>query len=594
MQLIEAFVNNPVKVAVGVLIVALFGFIALWRMPMQLTPEVEIPKISIRTRWPGASPSEVEREIIQEQEEQLQSAEGVTKMTAECSDSVGTITLEFNVGTDLSEALLKVNSRLQQVPEYPEDADEPVITTSDSNASPIAYFILRPWVASSEQVAEFQKANPDLKELLEPARRAQNSGLRTQRLDQPYIRKNGKLVPATWGDAFAEINAAVSKTTGDRIGAIAGDLATVEEMYALKGLMSALGSSNLDCRQDGTALDPSLGRSTYLFNPGIAGIEESDAVLIIGSNPRFEAPVLNSRIRKHWRAGPLPIGVIGEVGDLRYDYEQLGSGAETLKELAGGKGKFHSILKKAKKPLIIVGQGALTRSDGAAILSLAASLANQVGAVSESWNGFAVLHTAAARVGGLDLGFVPGEGGKNTASMMGSLDILFLLGADEIAMDKIGDAFTVYIGTHGDAGAHRANVILPGATYTEKTGTYVNTEGRVQMTSRAGFAPGDAKEDWAILRALSEVLGKKLPFDSIGQLRANLYVDHPHFAAIDAIAAGDPADIAKIGKKTGRTAKSAFASSVKDFYLTNPVARASAVMAECSALAMSGFKQAAE
>ncbi len=170
MQLIEAFVNNPVKVAVGVLIVALFGFIALWRMPMQLTPEVEIPKISIRTRWPGASPGEVEREIIQEQEEQLQSVEGVTKMSADCSDSVGTITLEFNVGTQLSEALLKVNSRLQQVSEYPEDADEPVISTSDSNASPIAYFILRPWVATSEQVAEFQQAHPDLKELLEPAR----------------------------------------------------------------------------------------------------------------------------------------------------------------------------------------------------------------------------------------------------------------------------------------------------------------------------------------------------------------------------------------------------------------------------------------
>ena len=181
MQLIEAFVNNPVKVSVGVLLVALFGFIALMRMPMQLTPEVEIPRISIRTRWPGASPGEIEREIIQEQEEQLQSVEGVTKMSAECRDSDGRIRLEFRVGTDLSEALLKVNSRLQQVPEYPEDADEPVISTADTSSSPIAYFILRPWVASAEQVADFQAEHPDLKELLEPARRAHNSGLRTQR-----------------------------------------------------------------------------------------------------------------------------------------------------------------------------------------------------------------------------------------------------------------------------------------------------------------------------------------------------------------------------------------------------------------------------
>ncbi len=419
-------------------------------------------------------------------------------------------------------------------------------------------------------------------------------GLRTQRLDQPYIRRNGKLTPASWTDAFAAVKGAVAKTSGDRIGAIAGDLASVEEMFALKALMAALGSPNIDCRQDGASLDPSKGRATYIFNPGIAAIEEADALLIIGANPRFEAPVLNARIRKRWRAGPFPIGVIGEMGDLRYDYEQLGAGADTLKELLDGKGKFYSTLKKAKRPLIIIGQGAIARSDGSAVLALAAALASDVGAVSDKWNGFAVLHTAAARVGGLDLSFVPSDGGRDVAAMMGNLDVLFLLGADEIDMDKIGDAFTVYIGTHGDAGAHRADVILPGATYTEKSATFVNTEGRVQMTSRAGFAPGDARDDWAILRALSDVLGQKLPFDSLGQLRLKLYEKFPHFAEIDRVAAGDPSDVAKIGKKTGRTGKSPFASPVKDFYLTNPIARASAVMAECSALAKGGFKQAAE
>jgi NADH-quinone oxidoreductase subunit G len=420
-------------------------------------------------------------------------------------------------------------------------------------------------------------------------------GLRTQRLDRPYVRKGGKLVAATWPEAFNAIRAAVAKTSGERIGAIAGDLAAVEEMYALKLLMASLGSANIDCRQDGAALDPAAGRAGYIFNPTIAGIEQADALLLIGSNPRFEASVLNARIRKRWRLGNFPIGAVGDIGDPRYDYEALGSGADSLKQLLDGKGKFVSALKKAQRPLIIVGQGALARSDGRAVLGLAAKLAADLKAVREDWNGFAVLHNAAARVGGLDIGFVPGEGGKDVVGMMGgALDVLFLLGADEMDMNAIGGAFTVYIGTHGDAGAHRADVILPGAAYTEKSGTYVNTEGRVQMTNRAGFAPGQAKEDWAILRALSEVLGHRLPFDALQQLRARLYSDHPLMAAIDEIQPGEVATIAKLAKLGGRLGKASFVPPVKDFYLTNPIARASAVMAECSALASNGFKQAAE
>ncbi|WP_163269629.1 NADH-quinone oxidoreductase subunit NuoG [Chelativorans alearense] len=419
-------------------------------------------------------------------------------------------------------------------------------------------------------------------------------GLRTQRLDRPYVRKGKRLEPATWSEAFEAVAKAVGKAAPEKIGAIAGDLASVEEMYALKTLVQSLGSSNHDCRQDGAVLDPALGRASYIFNPTIEGIEAADALLIVGANPRFEAAVLNARIRKRWRMGDFSVGVIGEGGDLRYDYEHLGAGPETLAELAGGKGKFLSTLKKAKRPMIIVGQGALARSDGRAVLGQAAKLAEAVGALKEDWNGFAVLHTAAARVGGLDLGFVPEKGGKDVAGMMGAMDVLFLLGADEIDMGKIGDAFTVYIGTHGDAGAHRADVILPGATYTEKSATYVNTEGRVQMTNRAGFAPGDAKEDWAILRALSDVLGHKLPFDSLAALRARLYGEHPHMAAIDGIEAGSPAEVAALAKLGGRLTKAPFTSPVKDFYLTNPIARASAVMAECSALARGELKQAAE
>ncbi|TCU36658.1 NADH-quinone oxidoreductase subunit NuoG [Rhizobium azibense] len=419
-------------------------------------------------------------------------------------------------------------------------------------------------------------------------------GLKTQRLDKPYVRKGGRLQPASWAEAFGAIRAAVSKTTGEKIGAIAGDLASVEEMYALRELVKSLGSENLDCRQDGTALDPSLGRASYLFNPTIEGIERADALLIIGANPRFEAAVLNARIRKRWRRGGFPIGVIGQGGDLRYDYEYIGAGGDTLKDLVDGNHAFAKVLAEAKKPLIIIGQGALSRTDGAGVLASAAKLAVNVAAVAEDWNGFAVLHTAASRVGGLDLGFVPGAKGVNAAAMLASMDVLFLLGADELDFSAKKAKLTVYIGSHGDSGAHHADVILPAAAYTEKSGTWVNTEGRVQMGSRAGFAPGDAREDWAILRALSDVLGKKLPFDSLGELRSKLYAAFPHFAAVDEIAVGDSAKIAALAKKAGRMNKSGFASPVKDFYLTNPIARASAVMAECSALARNNFKVAAE
>ncbi|MBN9066752.1 MAG: molybdopterin-dependent oxidoreductase, partial [Rhizobiales bacterium] len=231
---------------------------------------------------------------------------------------------------------------------------------------------------------------------------------------------------------------------------------------------------------------------------------------------------------------------------------------------------------------------------GAAILSQAAKLAVDIGAVKDGWNGFGVLHGAASGVGALDIGFVPGEGGLSAAQMVaaGGVDVLFSLGADEV---NVADgAFVVYIGTHGDRGAHRADVILPGAAYTEKSGTYVNTEGRVQMTNRAGFAPGQAKEDWAILRALSDVLGRRLPFDSLAQLRVRLYADHPLMAAIEEIQPGEAATIATLAKAGGRLGARPFVPPVRDFYLTNPIARASAVMAECSALASNGFQQAAE
>jgi NADH-quinone oxidoreductase subunit G len=418
-------------------------------------------------------------------------------------------------------------------------------------------------------------------------------GLQTQRLDRPYIRENGQLRAASWSEAFAAIAARVGQTDGKRIGAIAGDLAAVEEMFALKDLLAKYNSVNLAV-QGGDAFDAKAGRGSYIFNPGIAGIDRADALLIVGSNPRHEAAILNARIRKRWRSGQLKIGVIGAKSDLAYGYDYLGAGTESLGELAAGRHSFADVLKGSKNPIIMVGAGVAARHDGSAVLATAAKLAADFGVVKDGWNGFAVLHETASRVGALDIGFGRGAGGLSATEMttFGTLDVLFLLGADEV---KVPDGtFVVYIGTHGDRGAHRADVILPGAAYTEKQGLYVNTEGRVQMANRAGFPPGEAREDWAIIRALSDVLGKRLSYDSLGALRQALFKATPHLMRVDQIEAGNPADVKTLAGKGGSVEKTPFKASVEDFYLTNPIARASAVMAECSRLASGQMLTAAE
>ncbi|MGB3864818.1 MAG: NADH-quinone oxidoreductase subunit NuoG [Xanthobacteraceae bacterium] len=422
-------------------------------------------------------------------------------------------------------------------------------------------------------------------------------GLRTQRLDRPYLRENGKLRPASWPEAFAAIAAKVRGSTGKRIGAIAGDLSTVEEMFALKALMASLGSDNVAV-QGGHAFDVKAGRAAYVFNPTIAGIEQADALLIVGSNPRHEGAILNARIRKRWRSGKLRIALIGANADLSYPVEYLGAGVETLNEVASGKHSFAEVLKGAEKPLVLVGVSATARPDGAAILAQAAKLALDVGAVKDGWNGFGVLHGTASGVGALDIGFTPGEGALNAAQMSapGGLDVLFSLGADEV--DVADGAFVVYIGTHGDRGAHRADVILPGATYTEKSGLYVNTEGRVQITNRAGFPPGEAREEWAILRALSDVLGHRLPFDTLAALRQMVFKAFPHLMRLDQIAPADASAVRALASRGGKTDVKADAAPFKpayaSYYLTNPIARASAVMAECSRLASGQMLSAAE
>jgi NADH-quinone oxidoreductase subunit G len=408
-------------------------------------------------------------------------------------------------------------------------------------------------------------------------------GLRAQRLDRPYVRENGRLRAASWAEAFAAIAAKMGPLHGNRIGAIAGDLAAVEDMFALKDLLTSFGSANF-ATQNGAAFDPKLGRASYIFNPTIAGIEQADALLIIGSNPRKEAAVLNARIRKRWRTGQLKVGVIGDKAPLTYDYEHLGAGPDTLADVAAGKHSFADVLKNAKNAIVLVGAGVAARHDGAAVLALAAKLALDAGAVRDDWNGFAVLHTAASEAGALDIGFVPGEGGLTAAQMttFGTLDVLFLLGADEV---KAPDGtFVVYVGTHGDRGAHRADVILPGSAYTEKAGLYVNTEGRVQIANRAAFPPGEAREDWAIFRALSEAIGSTLPWNTLDELRSAMYKVAPQLMRLDYITPAPVAELADLAKAEGAMSSEPFRSPVTDFYMTNPIARASKIMAECSAL----------
>ncbi len=408
-------------------------------------------------------------------------------------------------------------------------------------------------------------------------------GLTRQRLDKPYVKKDGKLQPATWDEAFAAIAAKVKGLDGSQIAAIAGDLVDVEAMTALKDLLGAMGSTNMDCRQEGSAVDPSV-RASYLFNTTIAGIEDADALLIVGSNPRIEAPVLNARIRKRYLQGGFKVGVVGPQADLTYKHENFGNDPALLDEIASGKHAFAKVLKAAKKPMIIVGTGALMRADGAAVLAQAKAIADTFGMVGDDWNGFNVLQTAASRVGGLDIGFAPAKGGLDTAGILnacgdGKVKVLYLLGADGMEAAKLSDTFIIYQGHHGDSGAHMADVILPGAAYTEKNATYVNTEGRVQRGRLAVFPVGEAKEDWAIVRALSEVLGHKLPYDNLSQVRARMVEINPLFANEDAIAPADWKDFGKSGKLDAKP----FASIVRNYYMTDPISRASETMAACTA-----------
>ncbi|MEI8295763.1 MAG: NADH-quinone oxidoreductase subunit NuoG [Alphaproteobacteria bacterium] len=402
-------------------------------------------------------------------------------------------------------------------------------------------------------------------------------GLKYQRLDRPYVRKNGKLKAVSWDEAFQTIRDKMVGVSNTEIAAIAGDLADCEAMVSLKDLWQRLGSPHLECRQDGSVLDGS-SRGSYLFNTTIAGIERADACLLISTNPRYEAALLNARLYKRYRAGGFKVASIGPMLDLNYDHEHLGDTVATLKDIADGRHAFAKTLAQSQAPMLILGPTSLNRRDGWEILLLAQKVASDTGMLRSDWNGFNVLHTAASRVGGLDLGFLPQKG---AVAQYDRIKIVYLLGADEMEMRDLGQAFVIYQGHHGDAGAHRADVILPGAAYTEKSATYVNLEGRPQQTAKAVAPPGEAKEDWKIISELSEVLGHPLPYKTLEEVRQRLVATNTIFADMGEIT---PAAWKTLEVCTPETlSRVPFQPAINNFYMTDPISRHSPVMAQCIA-----------
>lgn len=407
-------------------------------------------------------------------------------------------------------------------------------------------------------------------------------GLKYKRLDRPYVRRNGKLGEASWEEAFAVTAEKFAAAPKDKIAAYAGDLCDVESVVALKDLMQSLGVHNLECRVDGAMYDV-RSRAGYIFNSGIAAIEQSDLIILVGTNPRLEAALVNARIRKTWLDKQVQVVMIGEAVNLTYPYRHAGTTLAALDKIVA------EYAGKAQKPMMIVGMGALKGADGYVVQNALRKASEALGAVREDWVGFNVLHTAAGRVGAIEAGFLPSRQFQPT-----DMQVVYLLGVDnEETLAAIpSSAFVIYQGHHGDAGARRADVILPGAAYTEKSGLYVNTEGRVQMAKKAVDAPGVAREDWKILRALSVYTGSTLRYDDLVQLRTRIAHEFPQFTVIDELPS---VQWAQFGIE-GPLPSSDLSSPVRNFYQTNVITKASPTMQECSRVFVYGeeYREAAE
>ncbi len=413
-------------------------------------------------------------------------------------------------------------------------------------------------------------------------------GLRYQRLDKPYIRdKKGKLVPATWNEALETASKALIDVKGSEIASIAGDLADVESMYALKRLMHALASPHLESRTHGSVYPPTC-REDYLFNTTIKGIEEADVCLLIGTNPRLEACLVNTRIKKRTWQGNFTVGLVGDAVDLTYAYEHLGDKACDLEFLKDAKHPFTQKLIHAKKPMVILGESVFSHPDHEKIVNLVKAFCMTHKVIREDWNGYNMLATNASTVGAFDLDFLPQKGGLDLegiykACESGAMKAIYALGADQLNFSRLKNAFIIYQGHHGDEGASHAGVILPGATYTEKHATYVNVEGRIQHTHQAVHTPGEAKEDWRIIRALSQACNQTLPFDDIQALRDHLLIDYPIFKTDGMVRYSyHPAIDERLSK--AKLSNRSFESPVRDFYMSNVIAKNSKTMAECTRL----------
>jgi NADH-quinone oxidoreductase subunit G len=410
-------------------------------------------------------------------------------------------------------------------------------------------------------------------------------GLKYQRLDRPYVRgQEGRLQPVSWDEAFDVIAERLQYVAGDQIAAIAGDMVDVEAMLVLKDFMTALGSPHIDCRQDG--VEAGTGpRCHSLFNTTIQGIERADFCLLIGTNPRWEAPLINARIRKNYLLTGLPVALIGEPYELGYPVDVWENDPLILEKIMKGNHPLAAQLKAAQYPMLIMGQSALRRDDGRAILGLACQIADKYGLIHkpDPWNGFNVLQTAASRVGGLDVGFLPGPNGYGVKEILEAascqkIDVVYLLGVDEIDMTPLKNTFVIYQGHHGDQGATVADVILPGAAYTEKSGTYVNTEGRVQRGLKAASPPGEAKEDWKIIRALAERFDFPFAYNTLEELRARLVEVNPLFNELDEV---QRAPWVKEAYE-GVVSPDPFKPLIHNFYMTDSISRHSITMAKCT------------
>ncbi|QGR02496.1 NADH-quinone oxidoreductase subunit G [Ehrlichia ruminantium] len=409
-------------------------------------------------------------------------------------------------------------------------------------------------------------------------------GLKLQRLDRPYIRKNGQLLPVTWEEAFHKISEKISKSSGNKIAAVAGDLADCESIMLLKELMHKLGSDNLECRQDGSIL-PNNNRSLYLFNTGISNIDNADLCLLINTNIRLEAPIINARLRKRYLQGNIKIISVGAYDNFNYRVKNLGNSCSILHDILNEKVDITELLKSAKNPMLILGQDALIDNYGSNIFMLAVKIAEKFDMLRNDWNGFNILHKAAARVGALDIGFVPSSK-KNilldivSGVKSGEIEVLYLLGADEVNFCRSDSSFIIYQGHHGDKGAQVADVILPGAAYTEKNATYVNTEGRVQRTNMAVPPPGMAKEDWSIIQELSKYLKVDMQYNTIDSVRDKLSTLGKQFLE-ENIGYLIPNEWVSIDGNIDLEENATFINKNFNFYMTDPISRASVIMANC-------------